>query len=430
MTPSCSSISYFPSAQTRNSRNGPTATFPEDSIPAHAGKTPGMDTTSHCVSAHPRSRGENALQPEGPTLRSGSSPLTRGKLGLAVVAVGALGLIPAHAGKTRRRSPRALGRAAHPRSRGENFEETSLLASCPGPSPLTRGKPQLLADGLVQARLIPAHAGKTTCRRASSVATSAHPRSRGENPILAHDGGRLDGSSPLTRGKRDLPLSESLAEGLIPAHAGKTSLPALREDPQAAHPRSRRENAQRPGAYACACGSSLLTRGKLSHSGTSLHQVRLIPAHAGKTSGRPSPTGAAAAHPRSRGENANSGRPAVSFAGSSPLTRGKRADDALRLSNPGLIPAHAGKTLRSGSLIGRTTAHPRSRGENTDLQRICDALGGSSPLTRGKPLDAPPDRPVAGLIPAHAGKTTTRPSPMRSPKAHPRSRGENAEPQP
>ena len=152
-------------------------------IPAHAGKTRVIVARSVMRAAHPRSRGENALQPEGPTLRSGSSPLTRGKLGLAVVAVGALGLIPAHAGKMRRRSPRALGRAAHPRSRGENFEETSLLASCPGPSPLTRGKPQLLADGLVQARLIPAHAGKTTCRRASSVATSAHPRSRGENEI-------------------------------------------------------------------------------------------------------------------------------------------------------------------------------------------------------------------------------------------------------
>ena len=399
-------------------------------IPAHAGKTRCNPRVQPCVAAHPRSRGENSGLRLWLSARSGSSPLTRGKRGGGRLARWGGRLIPAHAGKTILAAVNGSSLTAHPRSRGENFEETSLLASCPGPSPLTRGKPQLLADGLVQARLIPAHAGKTTCRRASSVATSAHPRSRGENPILAHDGGRLDGSSPLTRGKRDLPLSESLAEGLIPAHAGKTSLPALREDPQAAHPRSRRENAQRPGAYACACGSSPLTRGKLSHSGTSLHQVRLIPAHAGKTSGRPSPTGAAAAHPRSRGENANSGRPAVSFAGSSPLTRGKRADDALRLSNPGLIPAHAGKTLRSGSLIGRTTAHPRSRGENTDLQRICDALGGSSPLTRGKPLDAPPDRPVAGLIPAHAGKTTTRPSPMRSPKAHPRSRGENAEPQP
>ena len=183
MTPSCSSISYFPSAQTRNSRNGPTATFPEDSIPAHAGKTPGMDTTSHCVSAHPRSRGENALQPEGPTLRSGSSPLTRGKLGLAVVAVGALGLIPAHAGKTRRRSPRALGRAAHPRSRGENDPSRRQRLQPHGSSPLTRGKRRVDGQAASLRRLIPAHAGKTRYSRTTGVDSTAHPRSRGENEI-------------------------------------------------------------------------------------------------------------------------------------------------------------------------------------------------------------------------------------------------------
>ena len=273
-------------------------------IPAHAGKTRCNPRVQPCVAAHPRSRGENSGLRLWLSARSGSSPLTRGKRGGGRLARWGGRLIPAHAGKTILAAVNGSSLTAHPRSRGENFEETSLLASCPGPSPLTRGKPQLLADGLVQARLIPAHAGKTTCRRASSVATSAHPRSRGENPILAHDGGRLDGSSPLTRGKRDLPLSESLAEGLIPAHAGKTS-------------------------------------------------------------GRPSPTGAAAAHPRSRGENANSGRPAVSFAGSSPLTRGKRADDALRLSNPGLIPAHAGKTDERARRAVPHRAHPRSRGENS-----------------------------------------------------------------
>ena len=211
-------------------------------IPAHAGKTRCNPRVQPCVAAHPRSRGENSGLRLWLSARSGSSPLTRGKRGGGRLARWGGRLIPAHAGKTILAAVNGSSLTAHPRSRGENFEETSLLASCPGPSPLTRGKPQLLADGLVQARLIPAHAGKTTCRRASSVATSAHPRSRGENPILAHDGGRLDGSSPLTRGKRDLPLSESLAEGLIPAHAGKTSLPALREDPQAAHPRSRGEN--------------------------------------------------------------------------------------------------------------------------------------------------------------------------------------------
>ena len=105
--------------------------------------------------------------------------------------------------------------------------------------------------------------------------------------------------------------------------------------------------------------------------------------------------------------------------------RGKPLGDPPQRGPPRLIPAHAGKTQTAGGPPCPSRAHPRSRGENTDLQRICDALGGSSPLTRGKPLDAPPDRPVAGLIPAHAGKTFSVHARRRHPEAHPRSRGEN-----
>ena len=252
---------------------------------------------------NPRSRGENTRHGYYESLRLGSSPLTRGKLGLAVVAVGALGLIPAHAGKTRRRSPRALGRAAHPRSRGENDPSRRQRLQPHGSSPLTRGK--LRGDELVGilSRPIPAHAGKTTCRRASSVATSAHPRSRGENPILAHDGGRLDGSSPLTRGKRDLPLSESLAEGLIPAHAGKTLRSGSLIGRTTAHPRSRGENHWMPHPIDPSRGSSPLTRGKHFPFTLDDGTRRLIPAHAGKTAPLNLPWGPTGAHPRSRGEN-------------------------------------------------------------------------------------------------------------------------------
>ena len=240
---------------------------------------------------------------------------------------------------------------------------------------------------------------------------------------------RYVGSSPLTRGKRDLPLSESLAEGLIPAHAGKTSLPALREDPQAAHPRSRRENAQRPGAYACACGSSPLTRGKLSHSGTSLHQVRLIPAHAGKTCGGRTRRRQAAAHPRSRGENMTIATDLKVSLGSSPLTRGKLRHQQIAAPGGRLIPAHAGKTRTMAASDPVITAHPRSRGENSLMasDRLLDP--GSSPLTRGKRLCYCLSYAALGLIPAHAGKTATSRGTARYPPAHPRSRGENAEQQ-
>ena len=71
-----------------------------------------------------------------------------------------------------------------------------------------------------------------------------------------------------------------------------------------------------------------------------------------------------------------------------------------------LIPAHAGKT-KSVIMTGiARAAHPRSRGENPPAQAGPQRVGGSSPLTRGKPqiLRLVYDR--LGLIPAHAGKTT------------------------
>ena len=72
----------------------------------------------------------------------------------------------------------------------------------------------------------------------------------------------------------------------------------------------------------------------------------------------------------------------------------------------GLIPAHAGKTSSAAISTVIPTAHPRSRGENLPLKRRACRSAGSSPLTRGKQGHAPCLRDISGLIPAHAGKTT------------------------
>ena len=152
-------------------------------IPAHAGKTRCNPRVQPCVAAHPRSRGENSGLRLWLSARSGSSPLTRGKRGGGRLARWGGRLIPAHAGKTILAAVNGSSLTAHPRSRGENFEETSLLASCPGPSPLTRGKRRVDGQAASLRRLIPAHAGKTRYSRTTGVDSTAHPRSRGENEI-------------------------------------------------------------------------------------------------------------------------------------------------------------------------------------------------------------------------------------------------------
>ena len=172
--------------------------------------------------AHPRSRGENAPHAVPVEFGHGSSPLTRGKLVEGARLFDVVGLIPAHAGKTSRATRHAVSLSAHPRSRGENAYVTGADNLCSwlipahagktisehansdpaqahprsrgenlmpltnpsisdGSSPLTRGKRGYRDDRGVHPRLIPAHAGKTLASLLSLLSRGAHPRSRGEN---------------------------------------------------------------------------------------------------------------------------------------------------------------------------------------------------------------------------------------------------------
>ena len=153
------------------------------------------------------------------------------------------------------------------------------------------------------------------------------------------------GSSPLTRGKPGDRARDARPEGLIPAHAGKTRARQGRQSQDWAHPRSRGENRGLTRDVAGNEGSSPLTRGKLSAARVRMTGMGLIPAHAGKTGTAPQSCIPPRAHPRSRGENNPTGVNGVSGMGSSPLTRGKLAVTTRGGGAPGLIPAHAGKTL-------------------------------------------------------------------------------------
>ena len=154
-------------------------------IPAHAGKTRSSQPASNTPTAHPRSRGENRLRMIASCPLTGSSPLTRGKLALCRPGSWRGGLIPAHAGKTRSTSAVAYRSRAHPRSRGENDSLPGCTTGWEGSSPLTRGKPDRGRSPADLRGLIPAHAGKTRRSMARRSTLWAHPRSRGENAITA-----------------------------------------------------------------------------------------------------------------------------------------------------------------------------------------------------------------------------------------------------
>ena len=259
-----------------------------------------------------------------PLVRSGSSPLTRGKRPRAHQRALRIRLIPAHAGKTCRGGLH-LGRArAHPRSRGENTPFEAGMEISVGSSPLTRGKRAACSGTMLRMRLIPAHAGKTTNREIVEIHVRAHPRSRGEN-FCAGDFARYEyGSSPLTRGKRTRCRRGGRRLRLIPAHAGKTRPWLARSQTPWAHPRSRGENTADDALTAQPAGSSPLTRGKQAYARSHPLPLGLIPAHAGKTPLLRRRQGREAAQPRSRGENVAAVDWLRPHRGSSPLTRGKQ----------------------------------------------------------------------------------------------------------
>ena len=351
---------------TRGKLEGVHADLPDVGlIPAHAGKTVASARSPSVPSAHPRSHGENmGVVAKGASV-AGSSPLTRGKRGAVWLAPNPDRLIPAHAGKTRGALSRFLAQRAHPRSRGENLPQRRNARLDAGSSPLTRGKPFPHVGERSGGRLIPAHAGKTKKRCVPGRSLAAHPRSRGENAARGWEVIDGSGSSPLTRGKRGGANAAHRGARLIPAHAGKTCFWSCPRATSRAHPRSRGENWRVFRVALFVGGSSPLTRGKRDLDLVCHDGVRLIPAHAGKTSWPSSAPPELPAHPRSRGENNTTLTLSTWNDGSSPLTRGKLKRRPWSVGGLRLIPAHAGKTSRRRCRPSRTSAHPRSRGENT-----------------------------------------------------------------
>ena len=323
---------------------------PPGLIPAHAGKTSSLSWYHLSQRAHPRSRGENlGLPPPGWPV-GGSSPLTRGKPTHHDAKAANHRAHPRSRGEnTWFSEPQGIEPRAHPRSRGENFVAAMYGRGLRGSSPLTRGKRGDAPACPAFLGLIPAHAGKTRSRACLGKSGWAHPRSRGENlnaPLVKLP---RTGSSPLTRGKPLRVCEARKHQGLIPAHAGKTAGHRVPSCSIAAHPRSRGENRPCDSHSAAIAGSSPLTRGKRPGWARRGRACGLIPAHAGKTIGPDSAVNGAVAHPRSRGENFGQKTNDPGAKGSSPLTRGKHRLPGRGHHRHGLIPAHAGKTTFSSA---------------------------------------------------------------------------------
>ena len=309
-----------------HTKRGPGPPIPGRRAPDGVGGGGGRRLRDTAGRALPRGRRENAGNQSPLPFIHDSSPRERGKRVDAVHPHAGVGLIPAHAGNTRReilyagprsgnppwasleiidrRKARAMGPApAHPRAGVENTPRIPATASCCGSSPRGRGKRRRAVPGAAGQRLIPARAGKTPSPRQCPATSSAHPRAGGENKprgILA-SGTRAHpraygengehcaypvehpGSSPRVRGKRLQGPLGGLHAGLIPARAGKTRERGWQSPGHRAHPRACGENTTSTRSCWGTLGSSPRVRGKPDVRAPGGVEDGLIPTRAGKT---------------------------------------------------------------------------------------------------------------------------------------------------
>ena len=292
-------------------------------IPAHAGKTSRCVAPRRIRPAHPRACGENHLPCDDPAKSKGSSPRMRGKRNRGVILRHRARLIPAHAGKTQVWKPEGFGTAAHPRACGENPRWAAYAVPREGSSPRMRGKHDSMDRRRVRIGLIPAHAGKTRLEACSGVQLRAHPRACGENGWHVFMGTSPRGSSPRMRGKPLMLNTLCLNPRLIPAHAGKTYRFISIASHMGAHPRACGENLLLRESDRAKRGSSPRMRGKRAIASNMSWSAGLIPAHAGKTKSLYLRPYHREAHPRACGENPRGRACGRCADGSSPRMRGK-----------------------------------------------------------------------------------------------------------
>ena len=167
-------------------------------------------------------------------------------------------IIPAHAGLTARRDASRIPSWDHPRACGAHtaraFIDYLISGSSPrmrgsrlgwlldvppqGSSPRMRGsldtnQPEQQAFGI-----IPAHAGLTRYAEAPAAIYRDHPRACGAHVQGAWEAASAWGSSPRMRGSQWIARVRRNKNGIIPAHAGLTTIFCARPADERDHPRA------------------------------------------------------------------------------------------------------------------------------------------------------------------------------------------------
>ena len=395
------------------------------SSPHAWGPPPTPCTTTPSGRDHPRMRGDHVCCTAHAKLTKGSSPHARGPRRVAVGGGAAAGIIPACAGTTSLPKSGSSSRWGHPRMRGDHSEEEFAHAVPRGSSPHARGPRFFMAITPARAGIIPACAGTTPFSSTGLPPARDHPRMREDHDMDVGPNLADEGSSPHARGPL-VPLGALDARGgIIPACAGTTHRIAGRTSCRRDHPRMRGDHRMAIPSTPRPSGSSPHARGPLRELLVVELGVGIIPACAGTTTVWHGGFSTRRDHPRLRGDHRGAISLEITTRGSSPPTRGPRADRPEPLRPEGIIPACAGTTVvRARQAVGLRD-HPRLRGDHQAGRPSPIRKPGSSPPPRGPLIPERPPLRGRGIIPAYAGTTTTLTGGDVPISDHPRLRGDH-----
>ena len=166
-------------------------------------------------------------------------------------------------------------------------------------------------------------------------------------------------------------------------------------------------------------------RGKLEAIYGSLSEIGITPAGAGKTLTKLTNCCIIKDHPRRCGENKDFSAYTHRPPGSPPQVRGKQINNFFNVIVLRITPAGAGKTDAPAQVALENEDHPRRCGENFDGLIIHPKQIGSPPQVRGKLLSTTALHAAARITPAGAGKTCGQKRQQPRFRDHPRRCGEN-----
>ena len=168
----------------------------------------------------------------------GSSPRVRGAAQLLRQGPHVPGIIPARAGSRNGATHCPSARRDHPRACGEQVERSIMSMGVTRSSPRMRGAVLFIVTSPLDSGIIPACAGSSSRSRPRGTGSWDHPRVCGEQAYLSILYISILGSSPRVRGAAEWVPSYFDFQGIIPARAGSSRGRSATTRPAWDHPRA------------------------------------------------------------------------------------------------------------------------------------------------------------------------------------------------